>query len=193
MCSPWLWACCDKSWKRWMNRTTSFVHIIAPPVSAKLTPSLSFPPLFLLVLWQLTWVVGESDQLSVEGNQSSAPAGWGAILRAQLQHRSSARNAAFEQRACCYPRTSASLCCAEGRYFPRGWESEQVRAAVCQPLMAAGLWYRSNYPHWLLSEGKKSVVSQHLSHRNGCLILHHASPPLTCRPPDTALEGGHAL
>lgn len=149
--------------------------------------------LFLVILWQLTWIVGKSDRLSVEGNQASAPAGWGAILRAWLQRRSSARNAASQQYACCYPRTTVSL---SGSAVPRedtlpwGWEPEQMHAAVCQPLMPPGMWYVSNYHCCLPSEEKRSVLSQHGSQLNGCLIHHQAWPLLTGSPAYTAVENG---
>ncbi len=86
-------------------------------IRTKLTSSLSSPTCSLnAILRQLTWILWESDQLGVEGNQASAPAGWGAILRAWLQRCSSARNAASQQCACCYPRTTVSL---SGSAVPR--------------------------------------------------------------------------
>lgn len=159
-----------------MNADASFV----PHIQVRLTSSLSSPTCSLsAILWQLTWILWESDRLGVEGNQASAPAGWGAILRAWLQRCSSARNAASQQYACCYPRTTVSLSgCAEGGYSPVSarvfiWAD----ACHCVPATNAS-WhaiYILNYLSCLLSEGKKSVLSRHVFRLNGCLIHHRAS------------------
>lgn len=108
-------------------------------------------------LRQLTWILQDSYQLRVQGNQASVPAGRGAILRAWLQLCSSAKNAASQQYARCYPRTamplSGSAVLGEDA-LPWGWDSssEQMQATVCQPLMPPGMWYIWNYHCCLLSE-----------------------------------------
>ena len=124
-------------------------------------PAWALPPVpSNATLWQLTWILWESDQRGVEGNQASAPAGRGAILRAWLRRRSSGSDAASQRRACCCPRTtvplSGSAVPREGT-LPRGWESEQMHATVRQPLTPPGMWYILHYHCCSLSEERRSV------------------------------------
>ena len=80
----------------------------------------------------------------MEGNQASAPAGWGAILRAWLLLHSIASNVNSRRNACCDPRTTVLL---SGPTLPGevtllwGKESEHMHATVRQPLMLCGMWY----------------------------------------------------
>lgn len=136
-----------------MNTNVSFLWSWLPAWALPPVPSNA-------TLWQLTWILWESDQRGVEGNQASAPAGRGAILRAWLRRRSSGSNAASQQRACCCPRTTVSLsgsAVPREDTLPRGWESEQMHATVCQPLMPPGMWYILNYHCCSLSEERRSV------------------------------------
>lgn len=117
------------------------------------------------------------NQIGVKGNQASAPAARGAILRAWLQRCSSARNAASQQYACWYPRTTVSLSQALlwwGRILSCVWESssEQMHATV--PATNAS-WPVIYLKLTLLHAVRMSVLSQHVSRQNGCLIHHQAS------------------
>lgn len=68
------------------------------------------------------------------------------------------------------PSPSQAVLCRGRDALPWGREPEQMHASVRQPLMPPGMWYVLNYHCCLLSEGERSVLSQHVSQINACLI-----------------------